>query len=118
MAASKKINPKTEIQNPKSKRRGPVIAIDGPAGSGKSTVSRLVAEKLGFIYIDTGAMYRAVAVKAYEEGIDIEDEAKLKDFCSRINLHFKDHRIFVDNRDYSKEIRTASPSLTSAISKL
>src|SRR3989337_3704075 len=118
MAASKKINPKSQIPNPKSKRRGPVIAIDGPAGSGKSTVSRLVAEKLGFIYIDTGAMYRAVAVKAYEEGIDIEDEAKLKDFCSRINLHFKDNRIFVDNREYSNAIRTASPSLTSAISKL
>jgi len=114
MAAGKKINPKSRIPNPKSERRGPVIAIDGPAGSGKSTVSRLLAEKLGFTYIDTGAMYRAVAVKAYEEGIDIEDEDKLKDFCSRINLHFKDNRIFVDNRDYSKEIRKASAGLLSS----
>src|SRR3989344_5674996 len=108
MAASKKINPKSQIPNPKSQRRGPVIAIDGPAGSGKSTVSRLLAEKLGLTYIDTGAMYRAVALKAREEDIDIEDEDKLKKLCSRINLHFKDNRIFVDNRDYSKEIRKAS----------
>lgn len=114
MAASKKINSKSQITNPKSKRRGPVIAIDGPAGSGKSTVSRLLAEKLGLTYIDTGAMYRAVALKAREEDIDIEDEDKLKKLCSRINLHFKDNRIFVDNRDYSKEIRKASAGLLSS----
>jgi len=57
-------------------KRGPVIAIDGPAGSGKSTLARLLAEKLCFTYIDTGAMYRAVALRAYEQGIDIEDELR------------------------------------------
>lgn len=89
-------------------KRGLVIAIDGPAGTGKSTVSRLLAGRLGFTYLDTGAMYRAVAVKANEEGIDIEDEDKLKKLCSRIRLNFKDNKIFVDDRDYSNEIRKAS----------
>ncbi len=89
-------------------KRGPVIAIDGPAGSGKSTLARLLAEKLRFTYIDTGAMYRAVALRAYELGIDIEDEDKLKKLCSKIKLNFKDNKIFVDGKDYSDEIRKAS----------
>jgi cytidylate kinase len=52
--------------------RKPIIAIDGPAGSGKSTVAKIVAERLGYTYIDTGAMYRAVAVKSIEAGIPID----------------------------------------------
>lgn len=104
-------------------KRGPVIAIDGPAGSGKSTLARLLAEKLRFRYIDTGAMYRAVALRAYELGIDIEDEDSLKDLCSKINLWFTpslsplpqgkrekgegaSNKIFIDNEDYSEKIRT------------
>lgn len=91
-------------------KRGPVIAIDGPAGSGKSTLARLLAEKLRFTYIDTGAMYRAVALKAHELGIDIEDEDSLKELCSTINLYFENkdggNRIFIDSNDYSKKIRT------------
>ncbi len=51
-----------------------VIAVDGPSGAGKSTTARLLAERLGYIYIDTGAMYRAVGWKARQEGIDLEDE--------------------------------------------
>lgn len=91
-------------------KRGPVIAVDGPAGSGKSTLARLLAEKLHFTYIDTGAMYRAVALRAYEQGIDIEDEDSLKNLCSKINLYFENkngiNRIFIDGDDYSEKIRT------------
>ncbi len=90
-------------------KRGPVIAIDGPAGSGKSTLARLLAQELNFTYIDTGAMYRAIALRAYEKGIDIEDEAALEDLCSRINLSFEErggaNRIFIDGEDYSERIR-------------
>ncbi len=54
-----------------------IIAIDGPAGSGKSTVSKLIAQKLGFLYIDTGAMYRAITLKALQQKIDSNDSAQL-----------------------------------------
>ena len=56
-----------------------VVAIDGPAGAGKSTIARRVASKLGFIYIDTGAMYRAVALWAIRAGVDLDDMQKLTD---------------------------------------
>ncbi|MBI3354767.1 MAG: (d)CMP kinase, partial [Nitrospirae bacterium] len=81
------MNHKSEIANRKS-GRGAVIAIDGPAGSGKSTLAKFLAKELGFTYIDTGAMYRAVALKAHEIGIDMEDEASLKKLCAKINLRF------------------------------
>jgi len=104
-------------------KRGPVIAIDGPAGSGKSTLARLLAEKLCFTYIDTGAMYRAVALKAHEQKIDSDDENALKDLCAKIELRFApspsplplgerekgegaSNKIFIDNEDYSEKIRT------------
>ncbi len=91
-------------------KRGPVIAIDGPAGSGKSTLAKLLAKELGFAYIDTGAMYRAVALKAHEQKIDSEDEASLKDLCAKIELRFENkdgvNKIFIDNEDYSEKIRT------------
>src|ERR671930_103525 len=54
-----------------------VIAIDGPAGAGKSTVARLVAQRLGYLYIDSGAMYRAVALQALRSGVDLDDPAAL-----------------------------------------
>lgn len=86
-----------------------IIAIDGTAGAGKTTISRLAANELGFTYIDTGAMYRAVALKAYENGIDTDDEKGLESICKKIKITFKtsekENRIFVNGEDYSEKIR-------------
>ncbi len=88
-------------------RKGPVIAIDGPAGVGKTTVSRLLAQRLGLDYIDTGAMYRALAVSATDEGVDINSESELEKFCSRVKMRFDfdSGSIYVNDRDYTKRIR-------------
>lgn len=101
---------------------GLVIAIDGPSGAGKSTTARLLAERLGYIYIDTGAMYRAVGWKAKREGIDPADEEKLADLCRRTEVTIKkdnnDPRFYVDGQDVSSEIRTPEMGLmASAVSK-
>lgn len=62
------------------------VAIDGPAGSGKSTVAKLVAERLGFLYIDTGAMYRALTLKAMREGLPLDDEDQIAELLERTRL--------------------------------
>ena len=83
-----------------------VIAIDGPAGSGKSTISRLVAEKLGYLYLNTGAMYRAVTLKALNMGIDLDDEAALIDIAENSVIEFADGgtKTLLDGVDVSNEI--------------
>jgi cytidylate kinase len=101
---------------------GLVIAIDGPSGAGKSTTARLLAERLGYIYIDTGAMYRAMGWKAKREGIDPADEEKVADLCRRTEVTIKkdnnDPRFYVDGHDVSSEIRTPEMGLmASAVSK-
>ena len=91
--------------------KNPVIAIDGPAGSGKSTAARLLARRMGFTHVDTGALYRTTTLLALERGVDLEDEAALAAVVADINVSFKpeDDRILVfsGNRDVSDEIRTA-----------
>jgi CMP/dCMP kinase len=88
---------------------GKIITIDGPAGSGKSTVSRVLAEKLGFLYLDTGAMYRAVALHANRLNIDFKDGGALEGMCKNLNLRFVTDeispRIFIDDEDVSLLIR-------------
>lgn len=106
------------IKNQKNKT---IIAIDGPAGAGKTTISRLAANELGFTYIDTGAMYRAVALKAYEDDIDTDDEKELGAICKKIKITFKttkkENRIFVDGKDWSEKIRKSFVGeLTSKVS--
>lgn len=82
------------------------IAIDGPAGAGKSTVAKLVAEKLGFVYIDTGAMYRALTYKAIENGVDLHDSTKLEYLLKETKIQLTaDAKVIVDGKDVSKEIR-------------
>lgn len=89
------------------------LAIDGPAGSGKSTISALIAHRLGWTHIDTGAMYRAVTLKAIELGIDLEDESAYQ-FLESIVIHYDADRIYIDNRDVTSEIR--SSAVTSNVS--
>ncbi|HEY8396280.1 MAG TPA: (d)CMP kinase [Bacilli bacterium] len=81
------------------------IAIDGPAGAGKSTISKKVAKILGFEYIDTGAMYRAVTLKALELKINLHNEDEYK-FLEETKIDFRDQRLFLDDRDVSEEIRS------------
>lgn len=87
------------------------IAVDGPAGSGKSTVAKMVARKLGIIYVDTGAMYRTVALHCTQEGISLEDEAAVVASLDGLNMRIKPdtegQRIFLNEEDVTAKIRTA-----------
>lgn len=86
-----------------------VVAIDGPAGSGKSTVSKLVAKRLGLLYIDTGAMYRSLTLKAMKVGADLEDADALTRLAQATKIELKDGtklRVYLDGEDVSDAIRT------------
>ncbi len=87
-----------------------VIAIDGPAGSGKSTVAKIVADKMNFIYVDTGAMYRAITLKVMENGLDWKDTEKILELARKTDISFRhisgDQRLFIDGKDASEKIRT------------
>ena len=90
----------------------PTIAIDGPAGAGKSTVSRRVAQALGLRYVDTGAMYRVVGVLADETGVDLADTAALATLCDTLSLQFDERpdgvHVLANGRDLTRAIRSAA----------
>jgi len=93
-----------------------IIAIDGPAGSGKSTVSKLIAKKLDLLYIDTGAMYRALTLKAMRKGIALEDEKALAELAKATKIELKNKgslRVILDDEDVSSHIRT--PEVTANV---
>ena len=103
------------------------IAIDGPAGSGKSSVARLVASALGYLYLDSGAMYRALALKALQRGISLDDETQLARLANETHIELKPptpeqdehgikNRVFLDGREVTEEIRT--PEVAQAASRL
>lgn len=96
-----------------------VVAIDGPAGAGKSTIAKLVAEKLGYAYIDTGAMYRSVAWKFLQTGKDF-DEAFISQLAETMVIEFKPeasvNRVFVDGTEVTEPIRSAE--VTAIVSKV
>ncbi|RKY39107.1 MAG: (d)CMP kinase, partial [Candidatus Omnitrophota bacterium] len=83
-----------------------IIAIDGPAGSGKTTVSRLLAKQLGISYLDTGALYRVLTLKALEENINLNDGETLQKLASTMNVKIEGERIYLDDREVTVEIRT------------
>ncbi|MGA3598621.1 (d)CMP kinase [Lysinibacillus agricola] len=96
------------------------IAIDGPAGAGKSTIAKMVAEALGFTYIDTGAMYRAVTYKALQLNIYLDDEEKLAEMLASSTIELKPspqgQLVFLDGKNVSAEIR--SNEVTSSVSQV
>ena len=105
-----------------SKRKRLTIAIDGPSGAGKSTVARFLAKRLGYVYIDTGAMYRSVALRVKEKGISPEDELALNQLASSLHITFitegEQTRVCCDGEDITSAIRSPEISrLASYISK-
>ncbi|MGE8001402.1 (d)CMP kinase [Lysinibacillus sp. NPDC093190] len=96
------------------------IAIDGPAGAGKSTIAKIVAEALEFTYIDTGAMYRAVTYKAMQQNIHLDDETKLAEMLATSTIELKPSSegqlVFLDGKNVSAEIR--SNEVTSSVSQV
>ena len=86
------------------------MAIDGPASSGKSTVAKIISKRFGYVYCDTGAMYRSVTWAALENGIDVSDTKQVIDLARRIKITFEpgqpDQRVFVDGHEVTKDIRT------------
>ena len=95
------------------------VAIDGPAGAGKSTIAKTAARELGFIYVDTGALYRAVALACINREISAEDTAKVVNVIEDISVDLVfingEQRVILDGRDVSDEIRTEKASMTASV---
>jgi len=105
-----------------SKRKKLTVAIDGPSGAGKSTVARSLARRLGYVYIDTGAMYRSLALRVKGRGVSPEDELALKRLALSLHIRFategEETRVFCEGEDITGAIRTPEISrLASSISK-
>ncbi|HZI10516.1 MAG TPA: (d)CMP kinase [Myxococcus sp.] len=95
-----------------------IVAIDGPAGAGKSTVSKLLARRMGFALVDTGAIYRCVALMARREGLAYDDDTRLGELLGRVRIHFQvvgeENRVFLGGEDVSAEIRTPDISMAAS----
>ena len=87
-----------------------IIAVDGPAGAGKSTIAKLIAEKLNINYIDTGAMYRAITYKCLQNNVDVKDENAVIEMAKKTSIDFRDNNIYLDSKIVNDEIRTLEVS--------
>lgn len=100
--------------------KGKIIALDGPAGSGKSTTAKILAARLGFIYLDTGAMYRALTYFALKSNIAPSDGPKLAAIAEKVPIEFETHedvnRVFINGEDVTTQIRT--PEVTLHVSEV
>jgi cytidylate kinase len=103
-----------------SNLKGKIIAIDGPAGSGKSTTAKMLAARLGFSYLDTGAMYRAITYYALSNEILPSNGEKLAELAHKLHIEFETHsdinHVFIDGKEVTKEIRT--PEVTLHVSEV
>lgn len=84
----------------------PVIAIDGPSASGKGTIAQIVAEKLGYHYLDSGALYRIVALAALDEGLDWQEENDIAELVAQLKIEFEHGEVYLNNQNVSERIRT------------
>lgn len=91
-----------------------IVAIDGPAGSGKSTVARRLAERLGAVHLDTGAVYRTVALRALRDGIDLEDAVALAKHADAIELTVSERCVEIDGEQPGSELRTREVSIAAS----
>ena len=119
LAIAAKVGKTRLIDNIVLDGRQPILAIDGPAGAGKSTVTRRCAQELELLYLDTGAMYRSVTWWVQQSGVDLDDEAAIADLLPGFNLEFKPNpevglEVWVNGQDVTKPIR--SPEVTAAVS--
>ncbi len=104
------------IDNVLLRTRKPIVAIDGPAGAGKSTVTKLVAQKLGLFYLDTGAMYRAITWLIIDSSIDIKDEPAIAEIVNQAEIAVAETHVKVNGQDVTKAIRT--PEVTANVSAI
>lgn len=91
-----------------------IVTIDGPAGSGKSTIAKLIAKKYGFTYLDTGAMYRMIALYSLENNVNLEDKVAIENMLKNTKLDIVGNQFFLNGKDVSDEIRT--PRVSAVVS--
>jgi len=120
LIAGDKFHAMTPTQYKLSKFQGKVIAIDGPAGSGKSTTAKILAARLGYSYLDTGAMYRALTWFATQNGVDPSDAPRLEVLARTVLIEFRTqediNRVFINGQDVTEAIR--SPMVTQLVSEV
>src|SRR4030095_7466075 len=109
----------SSVLSPQSSYSSLVVAIDGPSGSGKSTVGKAIARRLGYLYIDSGAVYRAVGYRALEANTPLEDAASIVELARRGNIKLggdpDSWRVLLDGRDVSEQIRQPAASHASSV---